>query len=200
MNWLAHLYLSEPDAEARLGNLLADFIKGRERQGLSPRMQHGIRCHQAIDAFTDYHPVVQRSKGRIGPEHRRFAGILIDIFYDHFLARNWACYTAMPLETFTGEVYQSLLAFAAHLPGEAGKAIQRIAAHDLLGSYQHLEGIEETLKRLSRRLAQRWQRVIALEEAIEDLRTHFDALESDFRDFFPQLQQHVKAWQQQNTR
>ncbi len=101
MNWLAHLYLSPADdPEFRLGNLLADFIKGGARRELGESFQRGVRCHQAIDAFTDFHPVVQRSRTRIAARHGHFSGILIDVFYDHFLARNWPEFSAIALDDF----------------------------------------------------------------------------------------------------
>src|SRR5207302_8694264 len=101
----------------------------------------GIACHQAIGAFTDFHPVVQRSKRRVGEEHGRLAGVLVDVFYDHFLARDWARYSAVPLEQFTAEVYASLGGHPAdYLPAEARYALARMIATDRLGSYRHLAG------------------------------------------------------------
>src|SRR5262245_63093143 len=105
MNWLAHLFLSEPDPGYRLGNFFANLIKGKARQALPPNLRRGVACHQVIDAFTDFHPFVHRSKRRVGEPHGRYAGILVDVFYDHFLARDWARYADVPLEQFTAEVY-----------------------------------------------------------------------------------------------
>ena len=162
MNWLAHLFLSEPDVEHRLGNLLADVVKGKARAALPPGVLRGIACHQAIDAFTDSHPVVYRSKRRIGEEHGRFAGILIDIFYDHFLARDWSRYAAMPLEQFTAEVYTSFRGYVTgDLPEEARELLARMSEGDQLGSYRALGGIEAALRRLSRRLEARLGRPFA---------------------------------------
>ena len=84
MNWLAHLLLAESDPEARLGNLLGDLVKGKQRQAFNSKIQRGIECHQAINIFTDKHPIVRCSKQRIDPEYRRFSGILIDVFKDNF--------------------------------------------------------------------------------------------------------------------
>lgn len=196
MNWLAHLYLSEADAESRLGNLLADFVKGKARDSLSPRMQHGIRCHQMIDAFTDYHPVFCRSKTRISLEHRRFAGILIDVFYDHFLAKNWSLYSAVSLDQFTTEIYDSMRAYAGFLPTAVKEHMEAIIAADLLGSYEKIDGIAAALERLSRRLQRRLQRDIALEKAIADLHNNYDELKMDFSEFFPEICRHVQNWQQ----
>jgi acyl carrier protein phosphodiesterase len=88
MNWLAHIFLSEPNVESRLGNLLGDLVKGKDLDDINPNLRQGIARHYAIDRFTDSHPVVKISKQRIDKEYSKFAGILIDIFYDHFLAKN----------------------------------------------------------------------------------------------------------------
>jgi acyl carrier protein phosphodiesterase len=101
MNWLAHAFLSEPDLECRLGNLLADMVKGKDRATMSPLFLRGVACHQSIDSFTDFHPVVERSKLRITPRFGRVAGILVDIFYDHFLSLSWEDYAPVPLNEFT---------------------------------------------------------------------------------------------------
>ncbi|MCC0177441.1 DUF479 domain-containing protein [Waterburya agarophytonicola K14] len=101
MNWLAHLLLAESNPEVSLGNLLGDLIKGEAREALNPTLQRGLECHQAIDIFTDKHPLVKRSKQRISNEYRRFAGILIDVFYDYILANNWQHYSNVSLEEFT---------------------------------------------------------------------------------------------------
>jgi acyl carrier protein phosphodiesterase len=194
MNWLAHVFLSEPDVECRLGNLLADLVKGKARQGMSPRFRRGLACHQAIDAFTDYHPVVDRSKARIGEPHRRFAGILVDIFYDHFLAHDWDRYAPVPLDTFTADLYASFRAYPIDLPDDARSALTRMMEDDRLGSYREVAGIESTLRRLSVRLAERLQRPFALEGAIRDLTTHAAEFAGDFAEFFPQLQAHVERW------
>jgi acyl carrier protein phosphodiesterase len=195
MNWLAHVFLSEPDAECRLGNLLADRIKGKARRGLPAGVLRGMACHQAIDAFTDFHPLVHHSKRRIRDEYDRYAGILVDVFYDHVLAREWSRYADVPLEQFTAEVYDSLRAGAATLPEELRAALERMAAEDWLGSYRHVAGIEATLRRLSARIAARLRRPVALEDAVAELTAHYDGLAEDFAGFFPELRAHITRWQ-----
>jgi acyl carrier protein phosphodiesterase len=190
MNWLAHLFLSEPDVEHQLGNLLADVVKGKARAALPPGVRRGIACHQAIDAFTDAHPVVHRSKRRLGEEHGRFAGILIDVFYDHFLARDWPLYSSVPLEQFTAEAYASFRAYPA-LTAEARDFCDRLSDGDLLGSYHTLAGIAAALGRLSRRLEARLGRPFALEQATAALEAQYDALGRDFAEFFPEMRAHV---------
>lgn len=195
MNWLAHVFLSEPDVECQLGNLLADLVKGRDRKGMSAGFLRGTRCHQIIDAFTDYHPVVERSRHRISPTHRRFAGILIDVFYDHFLARDWRRYSPEPLDRFTARLYAAFQAAPIVLPPLAQLAVTRMIADDRLGSYRHVEGIADTLRRISIRLTLRLGRPFALEDAVDELTANDAALAADFAEFFPALQARVAQWQ-----
>jgi len=116
MNWLAHLYLSEPDPAFRLGNLLPDLIPARSLTSLPAEFQKGVGQHRRIDAFTDSHPVVRRSIQRIEPSSRRFGGILCDIFYDHFLARDWASYSSQLLPEFARTIYASFDQYRASIP------------------------------------------------------------------------------------
>src|SRR5688572_5506167 len=128
MNWLAHVFLSEDDVEFRLGNLLADLIKGRQREGMSEAFLRGARCHQRIDGFTDYHPIVHRSHGRIGDGYAHLKGILVDVFYDHFLAIDWARYASEPLDVFTARFYAEIRTNPLSLPAEAQAALERMIA------------------------------------------------------------------------
>jgi acyl carrier protein phosphodiesterase len=193
MNWLAHLYLSDTDTEHRLGNLLADFVKGSARQRLGPGLRRGLECHKVIDFFTDMHPVVFRSKQRIGEPFRRFAGVLVDVFYDHLLARNWDSFAAVPLNAFTAEIYASFLSYSGELPERARGLLERLAREDLLGSYRTLAGIDLALQRIALRL----DRPGLLDHAVDELSGQMAELESDFLEFFPQLIDHVKQWRQE---
>jgi len=194
VNWLAHVFLSEPDVECQLGNLLADLVKGRARQGMSAAFLRGTRCHQIIDSFTDFHPVVERSRHRIRAEYRRFAGILVDVFYDHFLARDWERYSPEPLATFTARLYAAIQAHPIALPLPAQLAVTHMIADDRLGSYRRLDGIAVALHRVSARLTARLGKPFALENALGELTAHDDALAADFAEFFPALQARVAQW------
>lgn len=187
MNWLAHLYLSEPDTEFRLGNLLADQVRGADRDKVSAAFKRGMACHQAIDAFAESHPVVKRSRQRIGPTQRRFSGILVDVFYDHFLARDWAQFSEVPLESFTHTAYRDFTPLASTLPEEARITLERIIEHDWLTSYRDISGIRDVLERLSHRLSDRLKRPMSLHSAVKDLRAHYREFENDFRLFFPEV-------------
>jgi acyl carrier protein phosphodiesterase len=191
VNWLAHVFLSEPNVDFQLGNLLADVVRGPQRSAMSTDFVRGAACHKAIDAFTDAHPVVKRSRARIGAEHRRFSGVLVDVFYDHYLARDWQRYSAVALDAYTTDFYARIQAQSPALPPDAMALLQRIIRHDLLGSYVGVDGVERALRRLSAYLNSRWHRQFALDQSVRDLLACDAAFAADFREFFPALQAHV---------
>lgn len=193
MNWLAHVFLSEPDVEFRLGNLLADIVRGEELRHMSANFQRGVQKHKQIDAFTDAHPLVKRSKARVGAGYRRFSGVLVDVFYDHLLATNWDKYSPIVLDAFTAKFYADIEARHIELPSSARVTLDRIIRHDLLGSYRRIEGVERSLRRLSAYLSARWEREFTLEKGTADLIAHRAGFEADFAEFFPELQAAVAA-------
>ncbi|HEV2694255.1 MAG TPA: ACP phosphodiesterase [Verrucomicrobiae bacterium] len=187
MNWLSHLYLSEPAAEFRIGNLLPDLAPLSALADLPPAFQRGAEQHRRIDAFTDAHPVVRRSIQRIQPPYRRFGGILVDIFYDHFLTREWDSLHPQPLPDFVAEVYASFDDHRESIPQAAHFPLEQMKAHDWLSSYGDLDGIALTLQRV----AARFQRPVPIGDGAHILRDHYDAFQSDFATFFPDLCAHV---------
>lgn len=191
MNWLAHVFLSEPSLDFRLGNLLADVVRGAQLEGMSADFLRGVQRHRAIDAFTDSHPLVKRSRARVATAHRRFSGVLVDVFYDHLLAMRWDRYSSVPLHRFTSDFYADVSAAQIELPEHARIMLDRIVRHGLLESYAQVAGVERSLRRLSMRLAERWQRPFALEKSVEDLVSHEEGFAEDFGEFFPQLLAHV---------
>lgn len=188
MNWLAHVFLSGADIELRLGNLLADIVRGDELRRMSEGFQRGAELHRRIDSFTDSHPLVKRSRTRLGSEHRRFSGVLVDVFYDHLLASRWDDYSPTALDDFTAEFYAQTQPHLAGLPDPARATLERIIRHDLLGSYRHIEGVERSLRRLSAYLSSRWRREFALERAVPTLLADRQGFDADFVAFFPELQ------------
>jgi acyl carrier protein phosphodiesterase len=195
MNWLAHIYLSPDDADYRIGNVIADWVKGEARLQLSAGVQRGIECHKVIDLYTDAHPITKQSMARIEPPFKRYAAVLIDVFYDHVLANDWARYCDVPLHEWTGHVYAQFDSHSHDLHPEVRKGLLRMAKDDWLGSYATVEGIDAILKRMSRRLS----RPNLLGDATPQLTAHLDGLREDFHAFFPQLQAHVRAWQAGQT-
>jgi len=188
LNWLAHVFLSEPDVEFRLGNLLADIVRGEELRRMSAAFQRGAGRHKQIDAFTDSHPVVKRSRSRISRDYRRFSGVLVDVFYDHLLATRWDAYSPIVLDAFTAKFYADIESSRIELPCSARVTLDRIIRHDLLGSYRRIEGVERSLRRVSAYLSSRWRREFELERGVADLIAQRAGFDEDFAEFFPQLQ------------
>jgi acyl carrier protein phosphodiesterase len=189
MNWLAHLLLAEPSPAARLGSILPDFVSVRVLAEMPAAFQPAIRQHRQVDAYTDSHAIFRRSVGRFEPPLRRFGGILVDVFYDHFLTREWAAFSEKPLPEFTGEFYACLESHEGDLPPEVYGWLQQMSAADLLCSYGEIAGLADALRRVGRRL----RRPVDLAAAIPVLEANYDAFRGDFATFFPELARYVAA-------
>ena len=188
LNFLAHLHLSDGTPGSMIGGIAADFVKGPQVAALPAGIRAGIHLHRQVDGFTDRHPVVQRSIGRIAEGYQWFSGIIIDIYYDHILARDWERYTTEPLATFAARSYVALETLLPQLPPEAHEFVRRFIDDDRLIRYATPEGIEDTLARVSRRIALRIpSRVVRLEDAMPDLLDKHIALAADFHSFYPEL-------------
>lgn len=187
MNWLAHLLLSEPTPEFRLGSILPDLIPTPLLAQLPLEFQGGIRRHRLIDAYTDSHPVVRRSIQRFEPPLRRFGGIVVDVFYDHFLSRDWVSFSDVPLLQFTAAVYATFPPARSYLPSDVNFRLGQMAAYDWLSSYGEVSGVALTLQRISGRL----RRPVDLAPAIEVLERNYGSFHADFTAFFPELCSHV---------
>lgn len=190
MNYLAHLYLAGDDPQAQVGQVLADFVASREIDGFAPGVRAGIRAHQRIDVFTDAHPVVRAARARMKPPYRRYGNVLLDLFFDHFLAKNWGRYgSGVSLEAFASGSYRNLAACRGVYPGERFQRVVRLMRQDdWLVSYREVESIDRALKGVSRRLTRR----NPLGDAVSVLRGQYAELEADFARFFPQLEAYVR--------
>lgn len=183
MNYLAHLHLGGQLPAQLLGGLYGDFVKGRLQGQYSPQIEAAIQLHRSIDRFTDSHPLVGQALSRFTLTRRRYAGIVLDVFFDHCLARDWALYADQPLERFTSHVYQ-VLAAEPQLPGRLAQIAPSMATDDWLGSYREFAVMEHVLRGISRRLSQPQE----LDQAMQELRVLYEPLSEDFRVFYPQLQ------------
>lgn len=189
MNWLAHLYLSEPNAEFRVGNLLPDLVSAAQLTGLPEPYQKGIRCHRQIDAFTDSHPRVQACVRRFPAPYRRFGGILTDLYFDHFLARDWPEYSTVRLRNFIGEFYRDIQTCSSIIPTEANQRLQRMRDEDWLGRYHHIEGVSDILGRIGRR----FRRPLDLTHSLPVFQKQQTAFLNDFQTFLPELMAHLQS-------
>lgn len=187
MNFLAHLYLSSPEPDALLGSLMPDLVRGPLPKELPERIVQACRLHRCVDAFTDTHLIFLRSKNRLREQHGLFAGILVDVFYDYHLARDWARYHPQPLGSFTSHVYRSFEAQRALIPQKMHVALDRMIQQNWLEGYATVPGIRLTLERMSYRFTKRFSRTVELASAVDDLVRLDDALAEDFHAFFPLL-------------
>jgi len=183
MNYLAHLHLGGPRPEQLLGSLYGDFVKGRVAGQFTPTIEAAIQLHRSIDVFTDRHPLVDQALSRFTLTRRRYAGIVLDVFFDHCLARDWTQYAEGSLDGFTAGVYR-VLASEPQLPGRLAQIAPYMAADDWLGSYRDFEVLGQVLRGISRRLS----RPEELGAAMQELQTLYEPLSEDFRVFYPELQ------------
>lgn len=187
MNYLAHLHLGGERPEQLLGSLYGDFVKGPLAGQWPGPIEASIRLHRRIDVFTDAHPLVVAARSRFPAARRRYAGILIDLFFDHCLALHWQRFAAQPLDEFTGQVYRVLAAEPA-LPPRLAMIAPRMAEQDWLGSYRDFAVLEQVLRGMQRRLS----RPEGLDGALAELEQLYQPLSEDFLAFYPQLQTAVE--------
>ncbi len=183
MNFLAHIYLSDENEQVKIGNFIADSIKGNKYTHLPLEIQKGIKLHREIDSFTDAHEIVRKSKRRLHERYKHYDGVIIDILYDHYLAKNWKLYSDIPLKEYTQDFYAILENNFDILPDKIKKLMPYMIHDDWLYNYGNLNGIEKVLQGMNRRTKNKSQ----MHLAIEDLKLHYISLESDFTDFFNDL-------------
>jgi acyl carrier protein phosphodiesterase len=191
LNYLVHLYLSDPTPECRLGNLMGDFVKGRLEDAWAPEILRGIRQHRRVDAFAHRSAVFRRSKARIHDSFGHCKGVLVDVFYDHFLARNWIRYSTVPLDLFARDIYRLLEENRKILPPGLQEVAPRMIAHNWLVSYRETQTIGRVLDRISERLSR--PNPIAL--GIGELHRHYDGLQADCDLFLAEAEKFLRDGQ-----
>ena len=184
MNFLAHLFLGPRDPEQALGSLLGDFVRGPvAKLDLPEGVRQGIWLHRRIDSFTDAHPLIAMSRTRVSPERRRYAGIMIDMFYDHLLARHWDRFADQPIGDFTARMYPLLRAQRAVIPVSAWPVIDHMTEHDWLSSYARMASLHRALDNIALRL----RRANPLPGSASELEHDYAGFEADFLAFMPQV-------------
>ncbi|HJW26272.1 MAG TPA: ACP phosphodiesterase [Rhodocyclaceae bacterium] len=154
MNYLAHALLAGDAPPLVVGGVVGDWIKGHLPGPLPGDLARGVALHRAIDAFAETHPAFRRSRSRVSPARRRYAGVLVDIFYDHLLARDWATIHHEPLGGYCAGIYGHIAGRLDDIPESAHHALGLMAREDWLQSYAGLDGIADVLARMSRRARQ----------------------------------------------
>jgi len=186
MNYLAHLYLAEDSDESLIGNLLGDFVKGHLGNNYSSEIIKGIKTHRKVDAYTDSNEKFLACKKLLRPDRRRFAGIIIDLSFDHFLAKKWSTYSEVELSEFTNRVYSVLLSSEKILPQKLRDRLPYMVQNDWLGSYKNLDTIELALHAISKRLG-RFEKAKPIKDGLDDIKSNYEEFEQNFNEFFPEL-------------
>ena len=185
MNYLAHLYLAGPEPEARLGALLGDFVFGQAALadwGALERRE--IVIHRRVDRYTDEHPQVVAARRLFAHGRQRYAGIALDVYYDHCLARDWARYCDTPLDAFTASFYWYLLSRQDELPERLRRIAPLMASGDWLGSYRQRDSVDLAVTRIATRLSRNGDKLVA---CLDLLRAHETRVDAAFDAFFPEL-------------
>lgn len=184
MNYLAHIYLSGEDEQLKIGNFIADSVKGRKFIGFPEKVKNGIILHRAIDTFTDSHPIVKKSIRRLFPVYSHYSAVIVDILYDHFLAANWNDYSRVPLEKYVAEFYELLNENFEILPKKVKEFLPYMIRDNWLLNYATIEGIGKILFQMDQRTKNRSQMQLATTE----LKLYYSEFEEEFRSFFTDLE------------
>lgn len=183
MNFLAHIYLSGDNDLIKIGNFMADGIHGKHFDTFPIEIQKGIILHRSIDTFTDAHPIFRQSTKRLHANYHHYSGIIVDIFYDHFLAKNWSKYSDERLEDYSQRFYQSLRDNYDDLTQKTQKMMPYLIEYNWLLSYQTIEGIESVLTKMDTRM----KRDSNMRFSVAELKTYYSDFESEFTAFFAAL-------------
>jgi len=183
VNFLAHLYLSGDNDSLKIGNFIGDFVKGNQIFDYPEDIRKGIIHHRKIDEFTDSHPVVLKSKKRLRPKYRHNAPVIVDMLYDHLLARNWNNYSDLNLKYFTMNFYQIAQEKSQYLPEKAAYVLSHMSKTDWLYNYQFIEGIGRALTGMARRTKFESK----MEHASHDLQENYQFFEDEFVEFFDDI-------------
>lgn len=186
MNFLAHIYLSGNNDLLKIGNFMADSIRGHSYDVYPMEIQKGILLHRSIDSFTDMHPVYRQSKHRLHEKYGHYSGVIMDIFYDHFLAKNWKTYSDVKLEEYAQTFYKLLQDNYDILTEKAQGMLPYMMGRNWLVSYASIAGLEMIMFQMDHRTKNR----VAMHESIVELHQYYTEFENEFTIFFEELQQH----------
>jgi acyl carrier protein phosphodiesterase len=182
MNFLAHAYLSFGKPEIMVGNFIADFVKGNKYLDYPDPIRQGILLHREIDQYTDQHDQVRAGKRRLYPQYRHYAGVIVDMYYDHFLAANFFMFHNTPLKLFTEQLYHTVRQHEP-LPEKTERILFHMSNGNWLHGYAKIEGIEKALQGMSRRT--RFDS--GMDKAGQTLRSEYRNFYQDFMVFFPNV-------------
>ena len=187
MNFLAHIYLSDNNDLIKIGNFMADGIRGKHFEHLPADVQKGIILHRAIDTYTDSHLVFRQSTKRLHERYHHYSGVIVDVFYDHFLAKNWSRYSNEKLADYVGRFYQSLHDNFEILNEKTQHMMPYMIDRNWLVNYQYKEGIARILFQMD----QRTKNNSKMQYSIEELEQFYSEFENEFTLFFEDLRNYV---------
>lgn len=183
MNFLAHIYLSGDNELIQIGNLMADGIRGKQYEDYPDDVRKGILLHREIDTFTDAHPIFRESTKRLHAKYHHYAGVIVDVFYDHFLAASWERYSPVPLADFVSRFYESLDQHYPLLNDKTREMMPPMVKHNWLLSYRSVEGIASILRQMDHRTGNR----SGMRESVVELTTFYADFQREFTAFFEEL-------------
>ncbi|MDR9400853.1 MAG: acyl carrier protein phosphodiesterase [Psychroflexus sp.] len=184
MNYLAHLYLSGQDKEVMLGNFMADMVSKNDRKLLNDNINKGIALHYKIDDFTDQHAITRHSRMLFFNEFRHYSRVIIDVLYDHFLAKNWQYYHPQPLSDFVEDFYVFIDQQKDQLPTRVQRIVPIMIEFNWLYNYSTIDGIISILAQMSRRI----KGDVQMDKCLPLFLNHYQTLEKDFTAFFVDIQ------------
>lgn len=179
MNFLGHFYLSQGNKEHVVGNFIADFVKGKAYLDYPEGISEGIRMHREIDHFTDRHDMVRAGRKRLFPKYRHYSGVIIDMYYDHYLANLWNDYSDNPLSSFAEEIYDIIEDHWDYLPDSSQYMFPFMKEGNWLLRYKSTDGIGRSLTGMSRRL----NNGSKLDQAVQQLHEYYSEFKTEFRSF-----------------
>lgn len=190
MNYLAHIYLSGENDLLKIGNFMADSVRGKEYLKHPEDIKNGILLHRSIDSFTDFHPIYRKSKHRLHAKYGHYSGVIMDIFYDYFLAHHWFKYHPVPLSIFAQDFYELLHSNQDLITEKTKAMLPHMIENNWLVSYASKEGLEKILYMMDYRTKHR----VVMYEAIVELDMYYIEFESEFFSFFEELQNHCQNY------
>ncbi|HYG40755.1 MAG TPA: ACP phosphodiesterase [Cytophagales bacterium] len=189
MNFLAHLHLSGNNEGIKIGNFIADFVKGKNHEEFPAAVKQGIIIHRHIDYFTDTHPIVLESKQRLYSTYHKYSGAIVDVFYDHFLATKWDLFSDIPLFDFSSEFYFMVKKHSDYLPDKVKEFLPYMIEQDWLINYRNFNGIGKALNGMARRTTFE----SGMENALTELRQYYGDFKREFLLYYPELITYVKG-------
>jgi len=190
MNFLAHIYLSDNISELQLGNFIGDHVKGKNYLQLPKSIADGVIMHRKIDTFTDNHPIFRHSKRYFQPDFGLYSGVIVDMVYDHFLAKNWDKFHDENLYDFTQKFYLLLNKNLDRLPEKTQYIAPFMIEQNWLYSYRNIEGITKILEQMDLRT----KNLSNMRYSYQTLTQHYQSLEYDFFEFIVKIHEYAQDY------